>query len=87
MFYLVTNSSVQRNDLLDYLNKNDIYAFFHYQSLHTSYYFTNKHDGRILLNCDNYSNCLIRLPFYYELTTDMQAMIVGLITNFFEGNE
>ena len=32
------------------LKDNDILAVFHYLSLHSSQYYTNKHDGRELPN-------------------------------------
>jgi dTDP-4-amino-4,6-dideoxygalactose transaminase len=84
MFYLVTNSLEERNNLLSYLKRNHVFAVFHYQSLHASPYFTNKHDGRILPNCDYYSDCLIRLPFYYSLSEKQQELVIKLMLTFFE---
>ena len=71
MFYLVCESIEQRTKLIQYLKENNINAVFHYLSLHSSPYFTNKHDGRNLIESDRYSNCLVRLPFFYELDTNL----------------
>lgn len=68
MFYLVCNSIEERTSLIKRLKENDIQAVFHYLSLHSSPYYQEKHDGRDLLNCDKYSDCLVRLPMYYDLT-------------------
>lgn len=84
MFYLVTKSVEERDSLLAYLKLSEIYGVFHYQSLHASSYFSNKHDGRLLVNCDRYSDCLIRLPFYYEISESNQAKVVAAVKSFFE---
>ena len=67
MFYLVCKDIEQRTQLIAYLNKNGIYSVFHYQSLHSSPYFKEKHDGRKLSESDRYTDCLVRLPMFYEL--------------------
>ncbi len=67
MFYLVCDSIEQRSQIIDFLNQHQIHAVFHYLSLHSSPYYFDKHDGRALNNSDNFSNCLIRLPMFYEL--------------------
>lgn len=68
MFYLVVDDCSQRDFLLQELKKVGALAVFHYLSLHTSVYFSDKHDGRDLQNADLYSDRLIRLPFYFELS-------------------
>ena len=83
MFYLVCRSEKERTDLINHLNRYQINAVFHYLSLHNSPFYSNKHDGR-KLNCSgNYSSCLLRLPFYYDLDVDNQEMVIGEILNFF----
>ena len=67
MFYLVCKNLEQRNKLIDELKLNNINAVFHYLSLHKSPYYKDKHDGRTLAESDRYSDCLLRLPMYYEL--------------------
>lgn len=67
MFYLVCSSLEDRSRLIYALKSNDVLAVFHYLSLHSSPYYKDKHDGRSLPNCDQFADCLVRLPMYYEL--------------------
>ena len=67
MFYLICESIEQRTKLIEYLKMYNVNAVFHYLSLHSSPYFINKHDGRNLIESDRFSNCLLRLPLYFEL--------------------
>ncbi len=67
MFYLVCNSMTQRTALINHLKQNDILAIFHYISLHSSPFYKEKHDGRVLENSDNFTDRLLRLPMFYEL--------------------
>jgi dTDP-4-amino-4,6-dideoxygalactose transaminase len=76
MFYLVCKSLSQRRSLLGKLKKNGILSVFHYLSLHKSPFYVDKHDGRDLPQSDKYSDCLMRLPFYYELTQKHMDFIV-----------
>ena len=55
------------NHFIKKLKETDVLAVFHYLSLHSSDYYTKKHDGRKLANCDMFAVCLVRLPMYYEL--------------------
>ena len=83
MFYLVCNSLDERTELIKYLKDNGVLAVFHYLSLHSSQYYKDKHDGRELPECDRYQDTLVRLPMYYDLTTDEVRQICQLIaTNF-----
>ena len=67
MFYLVFPSLETRTALIKHLKENDILAVFHYLSLHSSAYYKDKHDGRVLSECDRYADTLVRLPMYYDL--------------------
>lgn len=67
MFYLICRDIEQRTSLIDFLKENNIYAVFHYLSLHESPFYLNKHDGRKLLNSDFYTNRVVRLPLFFEL--------------------
>ena len=70
MFYLVCHSLEERSALIGRLKENGILAVFHYLSLHSSPYYTPKHDGRPLPECDRYADCLVRLPLYYDLSLE-----------------
>jgi len=67
MFYIVCKDMTLRNEIIGLLKANDILSVFHYLSLHKSPYYASKHDGRELPQTDRYSDCLLRLPMYYEL--------------------
>ncbi len=81
MFYLVCKDLEQRTQLINNLKSNNILAVFHYISLHTSTFYEGKHDGRRLPMTDFYSNSLIRLPMYYDLS---QADISHVTNKIFE---
>jgi len=75
MFYLVCKNGEQRADLINRLKANDVHAVFHYLSLHKSPFYIEKHQGEALKNADNYSDRLVRLPFYYDLSdTDLHKI-------------
>jgi dTDP-4-amino-4,6-dideoxygalactose transaminase len=76
MFYLVCNNQHQRTEIIKVLRSNDILAVFHYLSLHKSPFYGSKHDGRELPESDRYSDCLLRLPFYFELN---ESEVVGIV--------
>lgn len=85
MFYLVCDSLKTRSGLLSLLKENQVLAVFHYLSLHRSHFYSNKHDGRDLPNSDHYSDCLVRLPLYYELRDEQVHFICDLVTQYFRG--
>ncbi len=79
MFYLVCNNLSDRNDIIRILKENNIMAVFHYISLHSSPYYLGKHDGRELEMSDYYTNTLIRLPMYFELTLEDVDIICNIM--------
>ncbi len=81
MFYLVCNSLQERTTLIKKLKDNDILAVFHYLSLHSSEYYKDKHDGRVLPECNRYADCLVRLPMYYDLSENDTELICKIIKN------
>lgn len=82
MFYLVCNNLEERTKLIKHLKVNGILAVFHYLSLHSSPYYTDKHDGRELPECDRYADCLVRLPMYYDMKDDEGRNICDVIRDF-----
>jgi len=83
MFYLVCNNLEERTALIAHLKKDDILAVFHYLSLHDSPFYKDKHDGRDLPNSDRFSNTLVRLPLFYELSDAAVAKITHSILQFY----
>jgi dTDP-4-amino-4,6-dideoxygalactose transaminase len=82
MFYMVCKSADQRKQLICHLKDNAIHSVFHYLSLHKSDFYRSKYIGEDLMQADNYSDCLLRLPFYYELKNEEIEIIVKCIFSF-----
>lgn len=80
MYYLIMPDGETRARFIAYLKENGIHAVFHYLSLHTSPYYKDKHDGRQLPQSDLYSDCLVRLPLFYDL--EEQEYIIETIRKF-----
>ncbi len=85
MFYLICRSAGERDELISFLKESNIHAVFHYLSLHKSPYYSGKYEGKTLQWSDTYSDCLLRLPFFYELGKDDIETICGRIKLFFDG--
>lgn len=84
MFYLICNSLEERTKLITFLKSNGVLSVFHYLSLYSSPYYLDKHDGRKLYMSDMYTDCLVRLPMYYELELSQVDYIVSNIKKFFD---
>lgn len=83
IFFLVLESLSVRSALIGHLKARGIFAVFHYQSLHASAYFRDRHDGRHLPNADRYSDCLLRLPLFHALGAEEQVRVMEGIHSFF----
>ena len=61
MFYLLCANEEQRSTIISYLESQGIMAVFHYQSLHTSSYYKDKHDESVkkLHKCDTCAKSFI----------------------------
>lgn len=79
MFYIVCRDLEQRTYLIEALKSQGIHSVFHYLSLHKSPYYNKIHDGRSLPNTDKYSDCLLRLPLFFELSNSDVDMICETI--------
>ena len=86
MFYIVCQSLDERTGLIEHLKKHGVMAVFHYLSLHSSPYYQHLHDGRALPQADHFTDCLLRLPLYYELTENAVQRITDLIYGYFGRN-
>ena len=67
IFYLVCKNLEQRIAIIEKLKSKNIISVFHYISLHSSSFYNQIHQERPLKESDRYSDCLLRLPMYYEL--------------------
>lgn len=82
MFYITARDVDHRSQIIAALKERGFHAVFHYISLHSSDYYANKHDGRELTHSDHFTNCLLRLPMFYELSVDNVKSIVDCINEF-----
>lgn len=86
MFYILCDDLEQRTALISHLKKNGILAVFHYLSLHKSDYYAAKYEGKNLPMADFYTDTLVRLPLYFELSLEQQNSIIHNILEFFHLN-
>ena len=83
MFYLVCHDLDERTRLIDFLREQQVFPVFHYLSLHKSPFYAAKHDGRELPWADHYTDCLLRLPLYYELHPELQQRVIDGVLAFY----
>jgi dTDP-4-amino-4,6-dideoxygalactose transaminase len=82
MYYLVCRDLNQRTKLIKELKDINVNSVFHYLPLHDSEFYRDKHDGRTLPNSEKFSDCLMRLPLYYELTDDQVKFVAENVIKF-----
>jgi dTDP-4-amino-4,6-dideoxygalactose transaminase len=85
MFYIVLQDMQTRDALRAHLAQHGIQAVFHYIPLHSSPMGQKfgYHASDLPLT-EELSGCLLRLPFYCDLTEEEQVSIVHHITHFLE---
>lgn len=81
IFYFTCPSLDDRTKLIDHLKKNNIPASFHYQALHKSSF---ANSGESLPQSEKYSDTLVRLPLYADLTNEEVNSVVETIKNFYK---
>jgi dTDP-4-amino-4,6-dideoxygalactose transaminase len=85
--YVVTNEAAQRGQLIKHLNQEGIQAVFHYLPLHQSPFYKAKYDGLPLPEAERYADCLLRLPFFYDLTDEQIETVARSVFSFFKKSE
>ena len=84
IFYIITRNLEERTQLIHYLKQHGIQAVFHYIPLHSSN--AGKKLGRShgsLPVTESTSECLLRLPMYYEMTEEDVEEVAGRILRFY----
>jgi len=84
LYYLITRSPAERQELLNYLRERGILAVFHYVPLHSSP--AGQQFGRTsgtVPVTDRVSSCLLRLPLYYKMTPPETDEVIDHITRFY----
>ncbi|MDD5475918.1 MAG: dTDP-4-amino-4,6-dideoxygalactose transaminase [Syntrophales bacterium] len=87
IMYIITRSLGERSRLIDYLRKFSIRAVFHYVPLHSSPMGSRhcRSSGK-LTHTDQISECLLRLPMYYEMKDDEVYRVVEAVKAFYKGS-
>lgn len=83
-YYLVCKNPDDRTALIAFLRERGIHAVFHYLSLHASEYARKRGwGGATLPRADRYTECLVRLPLFYDLTADEIDRVCDAVNEFF----
>jgi dTDP-4-amino-4,6-dideoxygalactose transaminase len=83
IFYLVCRSAAERDDLLAHLKGQAVQAVIHYQALHRSPFYLEENPETTLPQAERYSDCLLRLPLYCDITSEEQARVCQSVLSFF----
>ena len=85
MYYVLFESLEKRTKFIDYMKTNGINPVFHYIPLHSSP--AGQQFGKIIgtMNVtDNTSETLVRMPMFYDLSSDEMQQIKIVVKNFIE---
>ena len=85
MFYIMTKSLEERTAVIEFLKEHGIMAVFHYIPLHSSP--AGQRYGRAcgtMEVTEQVSDCLLRLPLYYEMREEDVQFVVEKISQFYE---
>ena len=78
----MTRNKEQRAHLIKHLSDHGIMAVFHYLPLHLAPFWTDAYKNIHLPVTEAVSECLLRLPLYYELNFEMVDRISEHIQDF-----
>jgi dTDP-4-amino-4,6-dideoxygalactose transaminase len=81
IFYFNCTSLEQRTELISYLKEQGVPASFHYQALHKSAFM---HSSASLPNSEKFSDQLVRLPLYPDLTDVQTDRVISAVRSFFK---
>lgn len=79
LFGIVLGSRDERGRFIAALKERKIMAPFHYVALHGSPMGSKFHDGRALPQSERLSDCLVRLPLFYNLTDAEQTEVIDRV--------
>jgi dTDP-4-amino-4,6-dideoxygalactose transaminase len=83
IFYLICSSGDDRDRLQVFLSQNGIQSSGHFLSLYNSPFFLSRKNDRTFENADKFERCLLRLPLFYELTSNEQDFICSKVIEFY----
>jgi dTDP-4-amino-4,6-dideoxygalactose transaminase len=79
MFYIIFESITERENIIKLFKQQNIFPVFHYLSLHNSPFHIKHNPKKHLEQTDRYSDCLLRLPFYYDLSVSDQERVISIL--------
>lgn len=85
MFFIITGSLDERTALIEFLKEHRINGVFHYVPLHSSP--AGQFYGRVCGSMEitkRVSDCLLRLPLYYDMTENNVHYVVESIFNYYK---
>ncbi len=82
MFYILLEDLAERGRMIEHLARHGISAYFHYVPLHEATYWKGKYDGLMLPATKRVSECLLRLPMYYDLADEEIACVCEKVRAF-----
>lgn len=83
MFFILCKSYKERTELISFMKAQDINPVFHYLSLNKSDYYLKNNLIETFPNSDHFTDCLLRLPFYFELNDEEQNSVIKNIISFY----
>lgn len=88
MYYLIARSFSERTELIQFLKSREISAVFHYIPLHSAPAGIKfgRFDGEDEVTTE-YSERLVRLPFYYGLSESEQTKVIDAVLEFYSGRQ
>ncbi len=84
LFYVLTDSLKTRNSLIHYLSEKNIHAVFHYLPLHLSPFINSVKQANELPESVHFSNKLVRLPLFFEITEEQVFYIIQTIMDYYK---
>ena len=85
LFAMVFRSFEQRSRFIAHMKAAEILTPFHYVALHTSPMGARFHDGRPLPNSEALSQCLVRLPLFFNMEQREVEQVIARTREFLRG--
>jgi dTDP-4-amino-4,6-dideoxygalactose transaminase len=82
VFYLKCATNTYRDSLMHHLQGKGILAVFHYLPLHQSPFFVKKYKGPQLVNAENWSDSILRMPLFYGMEDNELEIVTIRITEY-----
>lgn len=80
VFFMICQSLEERTKLIKYAKEKNVPLTFHYQALHKSKFVNSTNE---LINAEKYSDLLVRLPLYPDLSSKEIDAVVDCILSFY----